>query len=522
MRLTPSILSLPTSILLLIISHTSAHASPEPASHPQSESASASAAQWPYNLPPHVKFWPEDPPSRRRDLEAIEEHIRLGRKPVGVMKMSDDEGEKFYMEYWQFEGELELDGQKGLFESQRSSSGARRRDGFVEEGEGDGSKGNESAVLQFRPSFLLHTKNTAGAEELKARDMLRSRGAAGVLASLQARDFTCPTGTEDCSIITSPTSCCATDEVCFSIPDTGLGVIGCCPAGAQCVGAVTQCDAPNTPCPSMLGGGCCIPGFSCVEGGCAMDPPTVVTTVITRTFTVTASSVTRTSTSVSTVTSTSSTACPLNVQACPASLGGGCCPTDRVCALSSCAPPSSSSASSTSSSTSLTTTTSATGVLPVRPTSGTTTSSLTTTTDAGPTTCPTGFYACEAYYEGGCCRTGRNCEKTSCPPTSSTTIISSGVTVVVPVGAAATVATPTGACASGWETCAASVGGNCCPSGWGCGTASCSSVGPSRTAVLQKASPGGAARIGGSVGWGVGAVVFVMSMFALVQLGELS
>ncbi|KAH7399932.1 hypothetical protein BKA64DRAFT_469500 [Cadophora sp. MPI-SDFR-AT-0126] len=514
MRLTPSILSLPTSILLLIISHTSAHASLDSDTNAQAKSEPQSAAQWPYNLPPHVKFWPEDPPSRRRDLEAIEEHIRLGRKPVGVMKMSDDEGEKFYMEYWQFEGELELDGQRRVFDSPRESAAVRRRNDFSQSEEEDRSKGNESAVVNFRPSFVLHTENIAGAEELKARQVLRSRDVAGVLAALKARDFTCPTGTKDCSMLMSPTSCCATDETCFSIPDTGLGVIGCCPSGAQCVGAVTQCDAPNTPCPSILGGGCCIPGFSCVEGGCAMDPPAVVTTVITRTFTVTASSVTRTSTSLSTVTSTSSTACPLNVQACPASLGGGCCPTDRVCAFSSCAP-SSSSASSTSPSTSLTTTTSATGVIPVRPTSGTTTPTLTTTTDSGPTTCPTGFYACEAYYEGGCCRTGRNCEKTSCPPTSSTTIISSGVTVVVPVGSAATVATPTGACASGWETCAASVGGNCCPSGWGCGTASCLSVGPSRTAVLQKASPGGAGRIGGGRRWGAAAVVLVMSMFVL-------
>ncbi|KAK0104021.1 hypothetical protein ONS96_005126 [Cadophora gregata f. sp. sojae] len=507
MRLTPSILSLPTSILLLIVSHTSAHTSSNPDSETKAPSQSENTAQWPYNLPPHVKFWPEDPPSRRRDLEAIEEHIRLGRKPVGVMKMSDDEGEKFYMEYWQFEGELE---QKGLLET-RSESSVLRRDSSLQK---DGLQGNESTVLQFMPPFLLHTENTAGAEDLKARDLVRGRDAARVLAALQARDFTCPTGTNSCSMPMSPTSCCATDEVCFSIPDTGLGVVGCCPAGAQCAGAVTQCDAPNTPCPSILGGGCCIPGFSCVAGGCAMDPPAVVTTVITRTFTVTASSVTHTSTAVSTVTSTSSTACPLNVQACPASLGGGCCPTDRVCALSSCAPSSSSSIPSTSTSVSITTTTSATGVIPIRPTSGTTTSTS-TTTEAGPTTCPTGFYACEAYYEGGCCRTGRNCEKTSCPPTSSTTIISSGVTVVVPVGAAATVATPTGTCASGWETCAASVGGNCCPSGWGCGTASCSSVGPSRTAVLQKASPGGAGRIGWERGLGI-CVVSVMGLFMLV------
>ncbi|KAH7351150.1 hypothetical protein BKA65DRAFT_536175 [Rhexocercosporidium sp. MPI-PUGE-AT-0058] len=490
MRLSTSILSLPTSILLLIASHTIAH------SPPADQTPSPSTEQWPYNLPPHVKFWPEDPPSRRRDLEAIEEHIRLGRKPVGVMKMSDDEGEKFYMEYWQFEGDLE---QKGLFEAQTSSTALRRRDGLDDE---ESRSGNGTLVVQFRPPFLLHTESAFPAGDLKARGIL---DAAGALAALEKRDFTCPTGTSDCSAIGFPGSCCTANEVCFKITDTGLGQVGCCPAGASCGGTITTCDAPNTACSAALGGGCCIPNFGCVEGGCALNPAVVVTTVITRTFTVTASSTTRTT-----------TACPLNVQSCPASLGGGCCPTDRVCALSSCAPSSSSTtASSTSVSTSLTTTTSATGVAPVRPTSGTTSTTTSTTSDPGPTTCPTGFYACEAYYEGGCCRTGRDCKKTSCPPTSSTTIISSGVTVVVPVGSAAVVATPTGACASGWQTCAATVGGNCCPSGWGCGTASCSSIGPTNTAVLQKASPGMAGRVNRHWGMGVGVLV-VMGVLVVV------
>ncbi|KAG4435549.1 hypothetical protein IFR05_008960 [Cadophora sp. M221] len=224
MRLTTSFLSLPASILLLIVTHTTAHS-------PSVDSPSTpSAEQWPYNLPPHVKFWPEDPPSRRRDLEAIEEHIRLGREPVGVMKMSDDEGEKFYMEYWQFEGELE---QKGLFEPQTSNAGLRRRDN-LEEGS---FPGNDTLIVQFKPPFMLHTESTFTAEELKAREILN---AAGVLAALEKRDFTCPTGTSDCS---------------------GIGFSGSC---------------------------------------CALDPAVVVTTVITRTFTVTAASSTRTSTSVST------------------------------------------------------------------------------------------------------------------------------------------------------------------------------------------------------------------------------
>ena len=62
----------------------------------------------------------------------------------------------------------------------------------------------------------------------------------------------------------------------------------------------------------------------------------------------------------------------------------------------------------------------------------------------------------------------------------------------MPVGAAATTASPTGSCASGWFTCAASVGGNCCPSGYECGTASCSLVQATTTVVSPKEASNGA------------------------------
>lgn len=85
----------------------------------------------------------------------------------------------------------------------------------------------------------------------------------------------------------------------------------------------------------------------------------------------------------------------------------------------------------------------------------------------------------------------------SCPPTSSTTIISQGRTVIVPVGSAATTASPTGACATSWSSCAPSLGGNCCPDGWQCGSASCTSAGPSGTGVEQKQSPNLGSRLRG-------------------------
>lgn len=248
MRLATQLLALPTSILLLITSHTFARAPEHDAVSPP----------WPYNLPPHVMYWPEDPPDRRRGLEVVEEHFRLGRTPVGVMKMSEDEGEKFYMEYWRFEGELG-EGQTPLGISEGDTSGLRRRD--VEEEEALAA--NASAILRFRPPFMLHGEgSSSGSAELRFRDSKRA------LAALSKRDFTCPTGTSDCSSIGYEGSCCTTGEVCFEIEDTGLGPVGCCPAGATCGGTITNCDAPNTACSAELGGGCCIPDYACVVGGC--------------------------------------------------------------------------------------------------------------------------------------------------------------------------------------------------------------------------------------------------------------
>ncbi|KAI5274983.1 hypothetical protein E4T47_02107 [Aureobasidium subglaciale] len=79
-----------------------------------------------------------------------------------------------------------------------------------------------------------------------------------------------------------------------------------------------------------------------------------------------------------------------------------------------------------------------------------------------------------AYYLGGCCQVGRNCDTTSCPTSASTAVITnSGLTVIAPSGASSAVLT--GSCANGWFSCAASVGGGCCPSGYGCG-ASCTAM----------------------------------------------
>lgn len=113
---------------------------------------------------------------------------------------------------------------------------------------------------------------------------------------------------------------------------------------------------------------------------------------------------------------------------------------------------------------------------PDRPTSDTTStyqteSSSSSSLPAG--ACPTGFYACKAFHQGGCCETDRDCDTTSCPPLGTTTVVNTdGVTVVAPTGVAGA-DVPTGTCRSGWISCAASLSGGCCPTGYRCEVSTC-------------------------------------------------
>jgi hypothetical protein len=154
-------------------------------------------------------------------------------------------------------------------------------------------------------------------------------------------------------------------------------------------------------------------------------------------------------------------------------------------------------------------------VPPVRGTSMTDEPSTPTTILTNDIVCPQAFYACSASYPGaGCCRIGRDCSTTNCPPLpASTTIvqIDGSRTIAVPLVPAATTLA-VGTCATGWASCAASVGGNCCPSGWQCGTESCTSTGPTATTTVGKGQVlgGGADSLGKSQKQWYGLVVVVV------------
>ncbi|KAJ5459092.1 hypothetical protein N7530_011036 [Penicillium desertorum] len=262
---------------------------------------------------------------------------------LGVKKMSDDEGEKFFLDYWSF-GDV--------------SSSGNISEGYLSD-EGFSPARFVAQSYPFGPSYSL---GTDGDSQFIPRGNSHSAN-----NLLEGRDFKCPTGTSACTSIGRSDRCCAYITV------------------------ITV---------------------------------TLHSTVMLSTVTYSTKPQDTTSTSVS-------------------------------------------FSSPTTSSHSSKTTTNDSLAPPARPTNLSTVTSAT----RGDDVCPTGFYACSAVYHGGCCRTGRDCDTTSCPTISSTTVVSGGVTIVAPAATTTTAEHPGGnQCAQGWFHCADTVGGGCCPMGFACGS----------------------------------------------------
>ncbi|KFY26214.1 hypothetical protein V493_04224, partial [Pseudogymnoascus sp. VKM F-4281 (FW-2241)] len=371
MQLLHFLLAFPPSLLLLSSHATSAHAHNNGAAVPP---------------PAHLLE-----PQLVQKREAIAARIGAGTKPVKVRKMTEDEGEMFFNEYWGFDAREEEEGE------QQGAAGEVVGDDDVSlrlrreyQDEDDSAPGNSSAVFPFRPAFAIHEASSSTPPSLSKAQAHHQRSSR-VLAALLKRAFQCPTGTTACTSISQPNYCCASSESCVSITDTGLGPVGCCPAGQSCTGGITNCAPGQATCPQSLGGACCVAGFECFDVGC------VSTVVVTSIRTVDPVPPTPTTTSLPPTTTPSTARVTTTEGPLPPVRGTG--------DSSTVAPPMTS-----------------------------------LTSDAA--ACPTGFYACSAYFPGaGCCRVGRDCAQTFCPTTPSVTVINGAVTVAVPEGTAATTAT---------------------------------------------------------------------------------
>lgn len=479
MLLSTQLFTLPASLLLLIAT--------SPTQVP------AQDLQWPYNLPPHVKYYPDDEALVRRNME-IQQKLQE-QPPTGLRKMSDDPGEMFFLDYWSFATSEDSNGTNSCDRAQGQTPQLRQ------------VSANGSLSLPLEQPFPLHSD-----EEFFNSSTIRRhlRFPFSGRPILEKRGFQCPSGTAACTNL-NPNVCCALGETCVTVQDTGtgLGTVGCCPNGEICGGSLSTCPSGYISCPRNPGGGCCIPGYGCYDVGCVListatvyvapsvttapssspttvgvppvtyTPSSTVTTLPSSSI-ATSTTTTTTQTTYSTSTTTSAT-CASGFQSCASSLGGGCCSNNMVCGSSTCLPQSST----------------VSVVAPYRPTSVGDTTTTTTHSSIPGAGCPTGFYACSAYYPGRCCQIGRDCSSTSCPTSASTTLVNSNsLTVIAPTGSGISrnSAALTGSCAYGWSSCAATVGGGCCPSGYGCGTSCTATASGGQGNVVGKIAPSSASK----------------------------
>ncbi|KAI1980850.1 hypothetical protein LOZ55_001107 [Ophidiomyces ophidiicola] len=206
----------------------------------------------------------------RRDA-SVARRLRI-EQPTAVRKMTDDEGEKFWMGYWGFD--VKYNGNRDVEDIQRGGRELR----------------NETML---QPAYPVHgaQRHVWFGRELVIMKYLQSSRV------FSKRGFNCPTNTQPCTSISRPNSCCALGTTCQIIPNTGLGDVGCCPGSSTtCSGQIKSCPDGYANCAGFPGGGCCIPGYSCVSNGCLF--------VSTTTVTVTASTPSSTSTSTSSASST--------------------------------------------------------------------------------------------------------------------------------------------------------------------------------------------------------------------------
>jgi hypothetical protein len=204
--------------------------------------------------------------------------------PTAIRKMPPDPGAKFYHEYCAFPENAAFAPAPPLPPPPpRKPLVARAARTALDADDARRLAGNASSELPLRPPFALLSGpefvDDADAEQIPrppppqpppppsaAWDLFRR--AASAVAFLERRQWACPSGTSSCASIGYPNSCCGAGETCVQVADTGLGPVGCCPAGATCGGGVSGCADGSTACASELGGGCCIPGFVCQGVGC--------------------------------------------------------------------------------------------------------------------------------------------------------------------------------------------------------------------------------------------------------------
>ncbi|MCJ1349850.1 hypothetical protein MMC31_008093 [Peltigera leucophlebia] len=113
----------------------------------------ASQTEWPYNLPPDMKYFPEDEGLVRRNA-AIQKRL-AAQGAVGVRKMPGDDGEMFFPGYWVFESEVDNGPAKQIGKRISASSNL----GDYQDREGPNNWANSTLLNPLQAPLNLHSTN---------------------------------------------------------------------------------------------------------------------------------------------------------------------------------------------------------------------------------------------------------------------------------------------------------------------------------------------------------------------------
>ncbi len=198
-----------------------------------------------------------------RERQSIPAPAASVQRPIGVRKMSSDEGEMFFPEYWTLH-DIDNDSDGVSNDDPRNARLDKRNPSLrlPDLSPSNALANNATIVPPLQAPFSLHT------DEIHLPLLRR-------LFPFQKRQFSCPKDTNACESIKRPNSCCPADEICQLITDSGNGDVGCCSPGQVCSQVVTTCQQGYPSCPGAQGGGCCVPGSSCVGVGCKSTIPFV-------------------------------------------------------------------------------------------------------------------------------------------------------------------------------------------------------------------------------------------------------
>lgn len=199
-------------------------------------------------------------------LLLIAAQIDAQQIPTAIRKMSPDQGEKFFHEYCAFDSTASQQQAALLAPPLPAPKPAVAARQLFDLEDARAIAANSSTPLGPRPPFAPHLAQQPPDDSAWGWELVRR--AAEALAGLERRQWECPGGTTACLNIGYPNSCCATEETCFIVTETGFPIVGCCPKGETCGGSVAPCPEGDVSCPASLGGGCCISGFVCQGVGC--------------------------------------------------------------------------------------------------------------------------------------------------------------------------------------------------------------------------------------------------------------